>query len=316
MNYWRMAMRDDSHGPDMFGPCKLRGIAAITYDVVKNVDLTPFERGNKPAVWRRQPKFSPGSMGHFAFDIAYGDVIFVKDSADQAIVGCGRVEGGPLGSRAYRFERDNPVLTPSGYPWRHYVNVTWLEDFKPVPHRARSAITTVLKLNEEEVRRFSAGIPTATQNDPSSAERIADGLLESRYTRRSREQLAEIIPRHKILSNRFAIWARSLGAAHLRQEVRFVDCVFHFGAAKVMAEHKVCYGQNTASAVREALGQVFEYNLRRERSRNDKWLLVLDTPPFEEDIAFVRRIRTEHVAPIFLGWQSSESEFTFEGNWQ
>lgn len=315
MNYWRMAMRDDSHGPDMFGPCKLRGIAAITYDVVKDLDLSPFDRKNKPAVWRPQPKFSPGSMSQFAFDIEVGDLIFVKDSKNKMIVGCGRVDGGPIGSRAYRFEQANPVVTPSGYPWRHYVNVTWLEDFKPIPHVARAPLITVLKLNDDEVAEFSAGLAFTVPGEPSFENKMAEGLLESRYTRRSPEQLAEIIPQHKILSNRFAEWVRALGAKNIRQEAQFLDCVFQLGDTTVMAEHKVCYGQNTASAIREALGQIFEYNLHGKRRRHDKWLLVLDTPPFEEDITFIRRIRADHVAPIFLGWKSGDSNFIFEKNW-
>jgi hypothetical protein len=317
MNYWRMAMRDGSRRDDMFGPCRDRGIAAITYNAVIETDLTPFSRSHKPPQWKIQKDFSAGSMGHFAFDFACGDIIFVKDSIARQIVGCGRVQGGPDGSRAYRFERDNPILPPSGHPWRHYVNVSWMADFEPIPHIARSAMTTVLKLNADEILLFSKGLASPGQeHHETPMERLADSLLEARYLRRSKEQIAEITPLHKMLSNSFVAWAKGQGANELHQENRYVDTTFLFGKTRLMVEYKICYGRNTAAAIREALGQIFEYNLRRGRKRHDKWLLVLDCPPFSEDIEFVQRLRAEHFAPLFLGWKELKNSFCFESDWR
>jgi hypothetical protein len=317
MNYWRMAMRDGSRGADMFPVCRDRGIAAITYGPISDIDLIPFSRSHKPPQWKAQKDFSPGSMGHFAFDIAYGDVIFVKDSVGRGIVACGVVEGGASGSRAYRFERDNPVVPPSGLPWRHYVNVSWMPDFEPIPHVARAAIIAVLKLNADEIRLFSKGIDRlAHQQHETTTQGLADKLLETRYIRRSREQIVEIVPLHKMLSNEFVTWAKRQGADELHQEAFYVDTIFLYGKSRLMVEYKICYGGNTAAAIREALGQIFEYNLRRGRHRHDKWLLVLDCPPFSEDIEFVQRLRAEHLAPLFLGWKVSKNSFHFEPDWR
>jgi hypothetical protein len=315
MKYWQMAMRDGSRGHDMFDRCRLRDIAAITYENLRDVDLTPYSREDRPPQWFPQKGFSPGSMANFAFEIKGGDVIFVKDSLERGIVGCGVVRG-DKGARAYRFEESHPVLTDSGYPWRHYMNVDWVSNYAPVPHVARAPLISVLQLNPDEIAKFGGQLCKQEATDsPDIASALGTKLLEASYLRYSSAALIEVVPRHRILSNEFAAWIRSNGGQHVVQESECIDMTFRMADQHLMVEFKVCYGGNTTAAIREALGQIFEYNLRSTRQNHHRWLLVLDTPPFGEDRDFVSKMRNEHNAPLFLGWKEG-SKFSFDGSWR
>ena len=54
-----------------------------------------------------------------------------------------------------------------------------------------------------------------------------------------------------------------------------------------MAEFKIAYNGNTKAAVREALGQILEYNHYPGRVTTQAWFLVLDQQPSNEDCKFV-----------------------------
>ena len=68
-------------------------------------------------------------------------------------------------------------------------------------------------------------------------------------------------------------------------------------------EHKVCGGVGTTKALREALGQLLEYNYYGGRKRADRWYIVLDTEPSAADRDYIRTLQSElRLPPLVLCW--------------
>ena len=76
------------------------------------------------------------------------------------------------------------------------------------------------------------------------------------------------------------------------------------------AEIKICHGIGTTRAIREALGQLFEYNYYGLRKPADEWGIVINEKPSERDIQFIKCLNTKLNFPLHLWW-FEEDEFKF-----
>jgi hypothetical protein len=83
-----------------------------------------------------------------------------------------------------------------------------------------------------------------------------------------------------------------------------LDATFEAGNKRFVAEFKIAYQGNTRRAIREALGQILEYNHYPPRITYDHWLLILDKQPSTEDIAFVLALAQTYRLPLALGWKT------------
>jgi|SRR5271157_214477 len=295
MVYWRMKLRAGSHGPDMWGSCKDHLVAAITYSGVENVDLASYSRKRLPPGWNqiRGGGAAKGSLSFFAWDIRGGDWIYVADSLSKKIVGKGypRV---PIGQLAYRFDARSPIMESNGQRWCHLIDVDWDGAFGPVPYEhPRAAQNTVLVLNRDEVERFErATLESEHRQCGLTEEEVEDTLLlETGYPRYTPAAQRLIRREHAALSNRFKDWLENTPGIRAAQEREQIDATFQLDGKTFLAEFKIAYLGNTKRAIREALGQVLEYNHYPPRVSHDRWLLILDTPPCEMDVNFVRRLR-------------------------
>jgi hypothetical protein len=131
-------------------------------------------------------------------------------------------------------------------------------------------------------------------------------LLEEVYPRATPASLKMIYPRHKELSNQFVDWLRRNGKTVVGQERKRVDVEFKDGACFCRAELKVCYGVKTTHGIREALGQLLEYNYYGSRTPADQWYIVLDTAPAKGDIAYLRKLTREKLLPLSLCWKRKD----------
>jgi hypothetical protein len=127
--------------------------------------------------------------------------------------------------------------------------------------------------------------------------------LEAVYPRATAASLKIIYPRHKALSNQFVGWLRRAGKTVVGQEKDRVDVEFKDGASFCRAELKVCYRMNTTHGIREALGQLLEYNYYGWRTPADRWYVVLDTAPAKEDILYLQKLACEKLLPLSLCWK-------------
>jgi hypothetical protein len=113
-----------------------------------------------------------------------------------------------------------------------------------------------------------------------------------------------IVPRHKELCNKFISWLDSTGRVVLGREKNRVDVEFRDGKSFCRAELKTCYNMTTTLAIRDALGQLLEYNYYGWRTPADRWFIVLDSIPSGEDVKYVRNLSKKKRLPLFLCWKS------------
>lgn len=293
MNIWRMKLRAGDYGDDMWPQCRERGISSMTHPPIYDLDLTNMPKRDVPADVRTAARTS---IWRFAWDIVGGDVILVGDSLKRSVVARGFVDCEP-DERAYRFNSRDPMTEPSSpvIPWRHEVPVAWDPDFVPFTYVDGAPRITVMHYEPS----------WAPQHLQLGGTKDADDLLDDTAYRRETPASSRNIKRlHATLSNRFRHWLSGTHEIAATQENRRVDISFRQGDRTHLAELKVCYGGDTRASIREALGQVFEYNLYPPRISSDSWLIVLDTKPAKEDVAYFAALRQQYKLPLSLVWST------------
>lgn len=309
MTFWRMAFRQGNKGPSLWQECQRYRVAAITYYVVGDADLTTLPVGEPDKLWAELFPAQKVSLKRLAYEMQGGDVIYVKDG--PRIIGRGMVRG-RRGARAYKFDRSRRITDLNGRAWRHQVPVDWSLDFAPVSVLVgRSQQYTVEPLSELDVRKIESVEKIEKRAEASS---LKAALLEGKYYRESPAQQKLIIPRHNRLSNAFRRWLHEEHQVNAAQEREQVDIRFELDSTSVLAELEVCLGRGTRRAIREAIGQLLEYNHYPGRSSASEWLLVLDECPSELDFEYLRSIRHEYSLPVFVGWKSGGG-FAFQPKW-
>lgn len=313
MATWRMAMREGYRGEDMFKEkCFDNRVAAITYHPIHKTDLEPYSPKKRPPRWKELAASQKGSISKFAWQIRAGDTLYVRDSAQpNLLIGCGRVLGDD-GELAYVYDEHSPIRTESGEIWRHLLRVDWEYPFQKIPYKDRSANTTVLALDEAELAEFRRAAKRLDHRNHGLSNAdidLADGL-ETAYPRATPATVRMILPRHRTLSKTFQRWLMQRHRVTGRSERRQIDMQFELGPVSAMAEFKIAYDGNTKAAVREALGQILEYNHYPGRNLTEAWFLILDQRPCDDDRSFVESLRTSWLCPIYLGWQQG-GDFSF-----
>jgi hypothetical protein len=150
-----------------------------------------------------------------------------------------------------------------------------------------------------DLRRASAPVgipPLAGDNSP---------LAEDAYVRETKARRKLIVKKHNALSNKFAIWLEKKGHTVVTREKSRVDIDFWSDHDLCRAELKACTDLGTRQSIREALGQLLEYNCYGYRASAERWLIILDTVPSEEDTAWVKGLREEFELPLWLGWYAN-----------
>jgi len=137
--------------------------------------------------------------------------------------------------------------------------------------------------------------------------RRGSAVYEDGYYREIAASLRRIEPRHNRLSNSFRRWLEQSGYSNVTQEEGYVDVKFEKADKLYLAELKVCREVGSRLGIREAIGQLLEYNYYPGRDRADRWAIVLDDKPDDEDVEFVVRLRQQHRLPLSLGWMAEDS---------
>ncbi|HXB62530.1 MAG TPA: hypothetical protein VNU94_06740 [Acidobacteriaceae bacterium] len=291
MNIWRMKLRAGDYGDDMWPQCRERAIASMTHPPIYDTDLSNSQKRDVPEAVRTAARTS---IWRFAWDIVGGDVILVGDSLQRSIIARGFVDVAP-GERAYRFNSVDPIVEPGNLEiaWRHEVPVKWDPDFVPFTYVDGAPRITVMHFDP-------SWAPHSLQVEPSDVSE--DFLDDTAYRRETPASDRNIKRLHATLSNRFRAWLNNSHGIAAQQEKRRVDVGFSHNGKTHRAELKICYGGETRASIREALGQIFEYNLYPPRTSADSWLIVLDTKPSTEDIAYLEALRQQFQLPLSLVW--------------
>jgi hypothetical protein len=314
VNHWRMAMSVGRGGYEMWDQCFKLGVAAITYDGIAETDFSDMSFEDATSAWIELAPAQKASMRCLAYEMQGGDIIYAKQGSQ--IVGKGIVRGVP-GERAYAYDAASPrIVDPNGTPWLQQVRVSWINDFEPlVIEIGSSQQFAIQQLNETDVTRLEGLSSRIMASTPIPALDQDDALLSTEsYLRADAARLRIISRHHNELSNAFAHWLKSRHSVAPSREKKQVDVRFKFGTQSVLVELKVCYGLSTRHAIRDALGQLLEYNYYPARSPDDVWLVVLDAEPSSSDKQYVEILRKDLSFPLFLGWRL-ESGFVFHPGW-
>lgn len=314
VNHWRMAMRVGENGYEMWDECFELGVAAITYSSIAETNFSAMSVSEASTAWADLAPAQKSSLRSLAYEMRGGDVIYVKSGPE--IVGKGIIQG-QLGERAYAFNiARRRLVDPNDTPWLQQVRVSWTNDFVPirieVGNNQRYAIQN---LSDDDVQRLEGAADLLLANPAPMPANDEEALLSTEsYLRASPARLRIISRRHNNLSNAFADWLRSELSVSPTRERAQIDVHFTLGGKRVLVELKVCFGIGTRHAIREALGQLFEYNYYPARTPKDVWLLVLDNEPEPADMEYITLLRSTLALPLFLGWRSDHA-FAFHPQW-
>lgn len=244
-----------------------------------------------------------------------GDTIYVKEG--RKIIDRGVVQG-QIGDRAYRFDSLFRIVDPYRTPWAHQVPVKWSSDFSPVDILVgRSQQFTVEALSTFDIKRLESAIEVATSTligIESNGELRRDALIEETYYRETQARSKFIVRYHNKLSNEFCKWLERKHAIVPRQEQQCVDIRFEQANHTMLAELKTCFGVGTRKAIREALGQLLEYNHYRSRETCKQWFIVLDEEPSDDDKRYIGILRKLRSLPLTIGWRTKKG-FDFHPAW-
>jgi hypothetical protein len=297
----------------MWPACLKLGVAAITYKPLAKTDLAKYAHGEPKTLWNGLKPSQKASLRRVAYEMTKGDVIYAKEG--PRIIDRGVVTG------TYRFDSDFRMSDPSGTPWAHQIDVDWSRQFTPIRVQlGKSQQLTVEELSSTEVETIEKLVGMIETSDdrsdePENPDNLPGGaLVEDAYYCESPARLKFIVPRHKKLSNDFCKWLENEHKTKATQEQQRVDIRFSLRGAAMLAELKICFGVGTTRSIREALGQLLEYNHYPPRKVADYWLIVLDEEPSEADRRYILTLRDKRSMPLTIGWQTSEG-FLFYPKW-
>ncbi|MHA1246801.1 MAG: hypothetical protein ACTSPE_05695 [Candidatus Thorarchaeota archaeon] len=134
-----------------------------------------------------------------------------------------------------------------------------------------------------------------------------------KYPRITAARAREIIPKHNELVNGFIRWLQKKGISSIIER-EWIDLIFSYGRKSFMVEAKIVGGVSPRKAIREALGQVIEYNLYPGRNSRDVWVILIDTEPSPEDRDFIRTLKEKYGLPLDLAWPSEDDFSILEGS--
>ena len=146
---------------------------------------------------------------------------------------------------------------------------------------------------------------SALTKDPKSTRMP---LEDGSYWRESSGSRREVLRLHRTLSNQFALWLEAKGYRGVVQETKRVDVEFWSGRILCRAELKVCRGGKPLWSIREAIGQLMQYNHYGERKRAKRWYIIIDQVPNDKDKKLIMSIRRKYGIPIALGWRLPRTE--------
>jgi len=279
------------------------------------IDLSIHPPGEPKSLWSQLKPTQKASLHRVVYEMKGGDTIYVKEGPN--IIDRGVVQG-QIGVRAYRFDSQFRIVDPYRTPWAHQVPVKWSSDFSPVEiFVGRSQQLTVEPLSALDIKRLESAIEVANSTligIESNGESRRDALIEEAYYRETQARSKFIVRYHNKLSNEFCNWLERRHAIVPRQEQQWVDIRFEQANHTMLAELKTCFGVGTRKAIREALGQLLEYNHYPSRETCKQWFIVLDEQPSDDDKRYIEILRKLRSLPLTIGWQTKKG-FDFYPAW-
>lgn len=237
---------------------------------------------------------------------------------------------------AFLIGRVKDVILSPGYKDRHLVRFSkfalldipdlWKKYEGKVKRPPRSSIRyTYLEdtgINPKDLKWKKMPRPyTIRESSYLSSSEMAE-LQRRRETALAEEEFYRVSPKvrkaisrlHNRLSNHFCKWLSNKKGIIPIQEQKNIDVRFQTNKKSIIAELKVCSGVESRKSIREAIGQLFEYNYYSSRKPANEWLIILDKLPSGNDLKFIECLRRKRSLPLKLGWKTSRG-FSFHPKW-
>ncbi|MGA2536085.1 MAG: hypothetical protein ABSF53_08730 [Terracidiphilus sp.] len=184
----------------------------------------------------------------------------------------------------------------------------WHLDFVPITYKDPAPQNSVFPFNVQKLEEWTAGKGEPELAGKPTFKPLLSELEHQRETIASKKTIAAL---HKALSNGFRLWLEEAHSIKAIQERNRIDLTFVADSQRHIAELKVCYALDTRHAIREALGQLFEYNHYPSFVEASCWWLVLDCNPSDKDFHFITTLIERYKLPLTMAWPSGANFMAF-----
>jgi len=165
-------------------------------------------------------------------------------------------------------------------------------------------LSTLLKLEKKSTTPARDRKKPTSKAKPSGRKIIS---IQEKYPRVSPRIERIIEPLHSKLVSDYATWLKKELNIIAEAEKEYMDLQFSHGGKTYMVEAKIVYGTSPRLSIREALGQILEYNYYDPNSEKDRWIVLLNEPPHPKDKLFVDALVKRRRFPISLSWRDDKA---------
>lgn len=128
--------------------------------------------------------------------------------------------------------------------------------------------------------------------------------------------MVEVSDDHFRLQKKFIEWAKARGTKNIQEEFVLangdrIDVSFNFRGKNVFSELKTVSGSSTKRAIREALGQLLDYQYHGETIASDELWIVVDGECNKDDKKFINKLIINHKLPLVLLWEKNNEFSSF-----
>jgi len=157
-----------------------------------------------------------------------------------------------------------------------------------------------------EYLQVRSSLPISLQTEDSEKYELPTLRSEKARIRASIEAV-EYEPRHYQLENQLLEWLKAkFGEGNVKYEENFVDLSSVYEGITTFYEIKI---ENTVKrCIRLAIGQLLEYSHYPDEVRADKLNVVGEGIPNDEDLLYLKKIRSLYQLPIYYARWNQETE--------
>jgi hypothetical protein len=126
----------------------------------------------------------------------------------------------------------------------------------------------------------------------------------------------EVTHGHLELSKKFIKWLKRKGYRNIKDEFVLanfdrIDVRFELEDKKIFSELKTVSGRATKRAIRQALGQILDYQYYDDREKADELWIVVNDECTNLDVQFIKQLVEKHELPLRLVWEKRKGFASF-----
>jgi hypothetical protein len=121
---------------------------------------------------------------------------------------------------------------------------------------------------------------------------------------------------HLKLSNKFIKWLTRQGYKNIKSEYILanhdrIDVLFNLNNKIIFSELKTVSGSSAKRAIREALGQILDYQYYDQVVKASELWIVVNDECSDNDVLFIKTLIDKHKLPLRLVWEKNRGFLSF-----